>query len=194
MSTRLILLLASLLFAGQAAATGVGFSYGLGSESWDYDEPFGAASEDRDVETLSFVLDTAVSSSRLFNYRFTIGTETSTVRGMEFQGRSMTHSFGFRVVDIPVLRLWIGPEIRIAGYEDFEDRSTGSRHGGFILGLGIGPVVGLNFHLPEVVSFGLSFAYQRMSYSGHHGGTDYEAESFGGYVQASMLFRFNEGF
>lgn len=158
-------------------ATGIGFNLTGGSGSTDWDAvnwSHSGSDKDFDYDTdikragAGILLDTAVGSNRLFNYRLNLGWENSdykiddvykyvinpNLKGkFETRGWFMSHDFGFRIISNEAFRLWLGPELRISkssgelkGNEDYEiDLSS----------FGIGPVLGLNLNMGKTVS--LSF-------------------------------------
>ena len=188
-----------LFYSAQAHAVGLGFSVGMGDEDWDNDRYYSGS---RDVSNVGFVIDTAVRRNKLFNYRFTFLKEENNADGgrLDMQGYAMTHDFGFGVVRTKNIRLWVGPELKGSYYKDltFND---GAYVDGDVYGFGVGPVIGLNVNLPQVVTFSFSAAYYIIGfYSSNfnnysNNGNYYEdldVDSSGLYLSLGLIFRVNE--
>jgi hypothetical protein len=66
-----------------------------------------------------FVLDTAVASNELFNYRLNAGYENVIESGFPFFKKysvnriTVSNAFGFGVVRIKYLRVWVGPQVEL---------------------------------------------------------------------------------
>jgi hypothetical protein len=144
-------------------------------------------------------VDTAVARNKTFNYRFTLMQEENNADSglveLDMEGLAMTHDFGFAVLRNKTVRLWLGPQLKAAFYEDLT--VNGTDIGGDAVGFGIGPVVGVNVHLPQVVSFSFTAAYHLISgYAGNYDDTfsdeDLDADSNGLYMNASLIFRIDD--
>lgn len=211
--TKTILALVFTFLASESFAAGIGISLGSGSEEWDTggDEVFNASFRrhdgDRDIRNFGFVMDTTIAKNRVFNYRFSLLTEENNASGggynVDMAGIAMTHDFGFGIVRNKVMRLWVGPQLKASFYDDISPSfSTSEEFDGDVWGYAIGPVIGLNFHLPRVVSFSVTAGYHIISeYYGSYeitqngfyvGDADVDAESTGSFINASILFRFND--
>ena len=187
-----------MLGASQSFAVGLGFSLGTGNETWENDR---LHEGDRSISNVGFVIDSAVARNKIFNYRFTFMKEDNETdsRGLDMKGYAMTHDFGLAVYQHRAVRLWIGPELKAMLYSDLSSSSTNLDIEGDVVGFGIGPVFGVNVHLPKVVSFSFTAAYHIISaYSGDYHETNYyntvdvDADSTGLYLNASIIFRINE--
>ncbi|WP_455212410.1 hypothetical protein [Kaarinaea lacus] len=182
------------LITTHSHAVGLGFSFGTGSEEWEKDRV--QLVGDRDVRNMGFVVDTAVARDMIFNYRFTFLKEENNAAnaGLDMDGYAMTHDFGFGVLRTKHVRLWLGPQLKGSLYNDVYAGSTNSRLVGDVIGYGFGPVVGLNVHLPQVLSFSFTAAYHFISaYSeSYTNGGSFDADSTGLYFNAAMIFRINE--
>lgn len=196
-------------------AVGMGVTLGSGSESWDSDTDelnntytFQRHSGDRKINNFGFVMDTTVARDMLFNYRFSLVNEENKadVSGynIDMKGISMIHDFGFGVVRNRFVRFWIGPELKAAFYNDISPSfSTTQTFDGNVWGFGVGPAVGVNIHMPRVVSFSITGAYYVFSqYFGSYDVTnsngtffdtvDVDDSSTGLFINASILFRFHD--
>lgn len=103
------------------AGGGIGFTAGLGSESWTDNEDSGLVAAtyplggSRELSNYGLVVDSNISGNRLFNYRFSGLWETNkpgSGDGLEFTGLSITHDFGFGIIRNRDIRLWMGPRIQ----------------------------------------------------------------------------------
>jgi hypothetical protein len=180
--------------AYQSHAVGLGFSIGTGSEKWEQDRVHVG---DRDIRNMGFIVDTAVARDKLFNYRFTFLKEENNATDagrLDMDGYAMTHDFGFGVIRSKQIRLWLGPQLKGSFYDDLYINSTNTRISDDVIGFGFGPVLGLNVHVPQVVSFSFTAAYHMFSaYSGDYAsGDSLDADSTGLYFNAALIFRINE--
>lgn len=154
---------------------------------------------------VGFVIDSCVARKSLFNYRLQIGYEKLTHSvdmeqggdsDLDLAGFAFTQDFGFGIVKTSFMRLWLGPELRIAyGMGDYDDRSDWQA---FLLDFGIGPALGANFHLgPSPVTLAVKVSYLFEGYIGasiYDGPADFDDEVLSGsgsslYVTFSVLFR-----
>ena len=185
------------LFSVNSYATGLGFSFGNASEDWDDVSTV----ENRNLSSFGFVVDTTVADDQVFNYRFSLLKEenNSDGNGLNMDGITMLHNFGFGVLRNKYVRLWLGPELRAAFYDDLSIVQNGNRVQvvGDVWGYGIGIAMGANFHLPEVASIGISASYYVFNdYTGDYGSTstDLDIDSSGLYLNLTVLFRVNDEF
>ena len=194
---RLCFLICSSLISINCHATGLGFSLGDASEDWDDVSTV----ESRNLSSFGFVVDTTVAGDQIFNYRFSLLKEenNSDGNGINMDGITFLHNFGFGVLRNKHVRLWLGPELRTAFYEDLSIVRNGSRVQvpGDVWGYGIGIAMGANFHLPEVASIGISASYYVFNdYTGDYDSTstDLDIDSSGLYLNLTVLFRVNDEF
>jgi len=195
----LVMVIAFGASGASAAGFGVYGSLGSGSADWTVDDWMSVPTTfktDSEHEGAGFVLDTAVAKDSFFNYQLNLGydkfTNKKTTDGAkvtDLAGLMISNSFGFGIVRTSGFRLWMGPEIRLAW-------PTGSEAGIDVdlFGIGIGPVVGMNFNLPGTVTFQVKAGYQLMSYTGEmysysNGYTDYDIDEKLIYVNLGILFR-----
>lgn len=152
------------LFNGSVFAAGLGIAFPFGSGTTDYD----LYEADASRFGINFVFDSNVANNRVFNYRLNAGVEFFTHDYEEeyyssYYGyydyysysnegiRIVTdHTFGFGIVRTSVVRLWLGPTVRI-GFVS-EDES------GITLGAGL-TALGLNFNFGPVFTIGLEAGY-----------------------------------
>jgi hypothetical protein len=145
-------------FDAHAIGLGAYGRYGTGSETWKYDQYLGSFSKDTPSYGFGFLLDSTVARDSLFNYQFNLGYQQEEVKpfvgGLKLTGISMSHDFGFGVVRSQVLRFWLGPELKfsyVTGSSSTWDYNK--------FDFGIGPVLGVNFHLGPVVTLSLKGGY-----------------------------------
>jgi len=195
-------------------AAGIGITLGSGAESWESgtDETYNTFpdqrhSGDRKINNFGFVVDTTIAKDTLFNYRFSLVSEEnnseSSGYNIDMKGFSMVHDFGFGIVRNRNLRLWVGPELKAAFYDQISpSNSSAGSFDGNVWGFGLGPAIGLNIHLPRVVSFSLTGAYYITSqYFGQYDiyfnntyldTVNVDDSSNGLFINACILFRFND--
>jgi len=197
--------LACTLWASDIFAFGMGVAVMQGSETWEDNYFITQHDGDRDIKSFGLVLDTNIAKDSLFNYRLTIAredNETSNDIGVNLEGIAFTHDFGFAVFRSPVVKLWLGPQLKFGFYDTVRKDNTGFNTDGGAIGWGFGPVIGINVHLPKVVTFSASFAYHLAGfYAGDYdldnndgstiGNSDIDVDYSGStYLNLSLLFRF----
>jgi hypothetical protein len=98
----------------------------------------------------------------VFNYRLNVGYERiheESRSGVEVisNGGALSNTFGFGIVRTDTMRVWLGPALRL-GF-DVRENTSGDV---WDFDFGGGPVVGVNFHLGDRVSIGLTGGYHYM--------------------------------
>jgi hypothetical protein len=194
----------TLFWVPSSYALGLGVSIGTGAEDWNNDRKH---TDDREISNYGFVLDTAVAKDRLFNYRFSLQFDKNHAkdRGLDMEGLATTHDFAFGVVRNQNVRLWLGPQLRVAYYRDLSPHTvTDVEYAGSALSIGVGPVIGLNVHLQKLVTFSASASYMMIgryagdygidvvNTSGRVGNNDVDADFSGLYASISIIFRIND--
>jgi hypothetical protein len=208
-SSAVLIALFFAICSSQAHAVGMGFSTGIGYENWEDDEGV-TYRGDRQVNNVGFVLDTRVRRDRLFGYRFRFLWEKNDGGRMDMQGWSITHDFTFGLVRSETMRFWVGPRLKTTFYNKLTlntgeqiEADTGwfsDNRLGDVWGFGVGPVMGINIHLPETVTFSFTAALISSTYNGD---TDYRTtdgkqyddlhvDSTGLYLTAGIILRINE--
>jgi len=184
-----------------ASAAGFGFygSLGGGSAVWEGSSSTVTFDTDTGHQGAGFVFDTAVAKDSFFNYQLNLGYDKFTNKSvssgskLELEGLMISNSFGFGLMRTEGFRLWLGPEIRVAF-------PAGSKSGIDLefFGVGVGPVVGMNFNLPGLKTLQVKAGYQFMSYTGEasyqnaYGYTDYidyDIDENLIYINFGVLFR-----
>lgn len=116
----------------------------------------------RTIYSFGFILDTAVSTDSIFNYRLQLGygfgslkidgtyySETIDINEFQFY-----NTFGFGIVRSQYVRIWLGPQIGL-GYGDGEYTYLGeSNYYGDIF-ISLGAVLGFNIHLGGLISLSI---------------------------------------
>ena len=153
-----------------------------------------------------FVLDTKVANPGVFNYRLHIGYESFDLgnKGMvdledNFSRFSIDNTFGFAVLQSSVVRLWLGPQIRISymGYsDDYNDIN--------MIGFGFAPVLGANFNMGRVFTLAPELGYRfsifagtnSYSYEDFYGSysedTDFTVNGSEFYIKLNIIFRISD--
>ena len=209
----LSLLLALVFLTSSAMAIGLGVyynGYGSGSADWTEDHDGWELDYEGDTEStgFGFVLDTAVAKDTLFNYRLNIGLEDVTkeegdgVVEAEFDSYVIDNTFGFAVLRKKVVRLWLGPQLRISYSEgnpindpDFDIN---------LVGFGLGAVFGANFNIGRVFTPAVSIGYRYTKYigTGDYSNSsyytspevDYDVTETRLFVNLAVLFRMGDVF
>lgn len=139
------------------------------------------------------VLDSKVAKNGLFNYRLNIGLINGADDTEDYKYYVIDNTFGFGIVRTRFVRLWLGPQVRLA-YMDYSEESSYGTFSVSGVGFGIGPVLGANFNFGPVFTVGLDLGYRISSYVGS---TEYEYEeySYGSdsadYTQSENIFFVN---
>jgi len=208
----LIMIFGLTLGVSNSFALGLGVTYGTGSGSGEFDpdaDIFDEYEDDSsdydapsfDIDTsysgFGFVLDTNVSKDALFNYRLDLQYGTFTYENdygweIDLDQFTMDHTFGFRIYRNELVRIWLGPQIRLSyATGDYKNRIDYTQYG-----FGIAPVVGVNFNPGKVVSPALTVGYRYQGIYGTRdgGGTDddYTATDSALFLNLTLLFRLNE--
>ncbi|MDH5324932.1 MAG: hypothetical protein OEZ68_16060 [Gammaproteobacteria bacterium] len=197
-----------LLIPVSGFSLGLGMTVGSGTEDWE--DTWGLGNDynhsgDRELSHFGFVIDSAVAKTTIFNYRLSIVSEDNNVvddgDGLYMSGMALNNDFGFAVVRKRAFRMWVGPRVKLAVYDDLE--RVGSPNGvdtyGSVTGFGIGPVVGFNFNLPRVATFSITTGFLAMEYFGDYvawnpsgltrNTNDVETNSISSFINISVLFR-----
>ncbi len=171
LSFLIILSLVCAIALSDASAAGLGFygTVGDGTADWSPDSERGFNKKTSHIG-FGLVMDTAPAYDKLFNYHLTIGYERFSDENINAWGNArfdsfvISNNFGFGALITPTTRLWFGPEVRIAwadgtpsSYSDYKIR---------LMGIGFGPVVGINFNMGNDHTFVIKTGYQFLHYAG----------------------------
>lgn len=203
----LIAFFVTLFFVSSASALGLGFYGSLGSGSGDLEVDPEAGTDyefdtDNEHRSFGFVLDTAVAKDKVFNYRLQVGLDkweeenSDTGDKFEIDGFVVENDFGFGVVRRESFRLWLGPTLRIEYGEGIYNDNTDEEAAFF--GIGVGPVIGVNFNFGRIFTLGLKSGYLFEGYGGAgkdlFEGDRYTISSRQIFINAAIIFRINDTF
>lgn len=148
------------------------------------------------------MLDTAVAKNRVFNCRLGLGFERKNYEDedgdtLEIDNFVIENDFGFGVVRTPKIRFWLGPEIKIASGSGYVDTDLDEDVDDNLVSVGIGPVLGLNFHAGKLVTRGIKtgLLFESFVGRGEHKTRD-DAVDFTGndsyfFINFAIIFRTN---
>jgi hypothetical protein len=166
-----------------------------GNSEWDIDS-------DRKITDLGFVLDTAVARDTLFNYRLQLGYENweddnAAGEKLDLTGFVMTHDFGFGVLRTPNVRLWLGPEVKLAFVTGSPDGSPDFDVS--LFDFGIGPVIGANFNIGSTVTLAVKTGYLFEGFAGVGRQSSFDDITYTGraseiFINFAILFRINDSY
>lgn len=196
--SKILLPVLAMLWAGESSALGMGFTSGSADEEWTDNESFVSTKTDYEVSNFGFVLDTNVAKNRLFNYRFSLTQEEnkSATGGIKYEGIGMTHDFGFRLFSNQHVRVWLGPRLNTAFYDTISVGGVGID--GDVLGISFGPVLGVNVHVKDILSFSLTTGILQGGYvgdytnSGTFGSGDIDNDIDSSFMNLSVIFRIRD--
>ncbi|OGW26325.1 MAG: hypothetical protein A2X56_07080 [Nitrospirae bacterium GWC2_57_13] len=195
-------LLVSLYSALPAAAAGFGLVATTGNNTIDWTSDWVVNSFSTDAEHSGFgiVFDTNVAKERMFNYRFEFTKAEATFKNftaaglaMEVDGFAMNHTFGFGTQLSPMLRFWVGPEIRMTWMDGALTNDPQADLD--VFGFGVGAAIGLNINFPGQLTLALKGGYSLMNYVGEgdspvtHNWTDYDGDEDHAYVTFALIIR-----
>ena len=182
------------LGASRASAVGVGGYLELGGGSGEFEFSDIADSEfdvDAGYAGLGFVLDTSPGGTGVFSYRLNVGfeglnLEDDTDDTLELGGFVIDNTFAFAVVRVPAVRVWVGPQLRLAFYSgETDDSNIEADLGAF----GIGLAAGANIYPNPHGRFALapSLGFRRVGYGGEAEDEFGNTEDFEGYTNLFYL-------
>lgn len=118
-------------------------------------------------ESVGAVYDSNLGQDRLFNYRGTLSYQFLQAEGdiqrYNLHGMNIENDFGFRLAGGDGWRFWAGPQVRVEilsgtyRYRDNPKEETAN------LGVGVGPVAGVNIDLGNDLTLTLKGGYIRLS-------------------------------
>lgn len=167
-----------------AWAIGLGgfVNFGTGKTSWESDDDFEYTDDSSDsFYGIGFVLDTAVATNTIFNYRLNFGIEKwkrsfdETNDNQKLTRYTIANTFGFGVLRDDKMRIWLGPQIFFGygigswGRDDWVE--------GFF---GIGAAIGLNYHVDNTISLLLDVGLRRSGVWGTATATNNDSWDFAG--------------
>lgn len=179
-----------------ANAVGIGLYATLtnsGDADWENTSFNSTDNRDLDQKEFGFMLDTAIATNRLFNYRLQLAIVDASYDNIEMDGFVLTNTFGFGIVRNSDLRFWIGPQF---GFKYLESNDTTDIE---LVTLDFGAATGLNYHVGSNISLTAEAGY-KLGY----GGADINSSSTSSstsdfdvdinenrfFVNVGLLFRF----
>jgi len=185
-----------------AAGFGTYFDYNRGSSSWRADNGYTTWDFDSDkkIVGLGFVFDTAVAKDKLFNYRLQLGfeawkDESEADEELDLSGIAWTNDFGFGVLRTPNLRLWLGPELKLAYVKGTLEASPDLDMS--LLNFGIGPTIGVNFNVGSTLTLAVKTGYLFEFFSALGERSPFDDITYSGtsttvFINFTLLFRVND--
>lgn len=196
---KIVSFMALSLIYTNANAFGIGFYTTLtssGDADWEGTSSstnLMTTNRDLDQREIGFVLDTAIASDRLFNYRFQFALVDATYGSSDMDGFVLTNTFGFGVVRNSNLRFWIGPQVGFK-WLDSKDNTDIS-----VFTFDLGAATGLNYHISSNISLTAEAGY-RWGFgvadsnfdetSSTTGDLEYDISENQLFVNVGLLFRF----
>lgn len=200
----LVIALVSVFLFSEVRAMGLGayYTFGSGSGEWTVNTE---DEDDVDIDTddsgtgFGIVFDTALAKDTLFNYRLGLGLESKEYEfedgpKLEMDNFVFDNDFGFGVFRTPMVRIWLGPELKISyGTGDVEDLDYS------VISMGVGGVLGLNFNIGERITLGVKSGYL-LEYTAGYGeddngdSVDHTGQDDFFYVNFAIMYRFNDTF
>lgn len=201
----------SVLWCTNASAVGVGFYLegggGSGEGEWESDTV--AWDIDTTTAAVGFVLDTAPTNEKNFNYRLNVGLGSQKwedTDGVEVDagGVYVENIFGFALKKSETFRWWLGPLVRLGYYSGESDTyydgvGDSAKFEFDYAEFGVGAATGMNFKIKKVIlapSVGVRFCgfAGTGTVSGVLGGTpfsfeeDIEGNTTTGFANIAILF------
>jgi hypothetical protein len=192
----LVILCVGGMVAGENEAHAVGLggygSLGAGSANWSPDNGTDFK-KDTNHFGLGLVMDTAPARDQLFNYQLNIGYDRFRNKNSngwgdaDLDGFVISNNFGFGALITPRTRFWFGPELRLEWASGTPAKAPNGRIN--LFGLGVGPVVGLNFNTGAKETFVVKTGFQIVSYFSTDWISDYNVSEKFFYITLEYLFR-----
>ena len=161
-----------LLWSPNSFAAGLGIfidASGGGSGEFEWESDFNSRNVDSKAAAFGFVLDTAPTNERVFNYRLNVGFarhEFDDIDKIKSKGIYAENIFGFALIKDETLRWWVGPLVRVGFYSG--DTDTVQLGSGASMKteldyaeFGVGAVTGLNVKVGNAIlspSIGVRFS------------------------------------
>lgn len=161
-----------LMWSPNSFASGLGVfidASGGGSGEFEWESDFNSRDVDSKAAAFGFVLDTAPTNEKAFNYRLNVGFarhELEDIVKIKSKGIYAENIFGFALIKNEALRWWVGPLVRVGFYSGDTDtvqigpgtlEKTELDYAEF----GVGAVTGLNVKVGNVIlspSIGVRFS------------------------------------
>ena len=191
---KIVSFMALSLIYTNANAFGIGLYTTLtnsGDADWEHTSFNSTVNRDLDQKEIGFMLDTAIATNRLFNYRLQVAITDVSYDNIEMDGFVLTNTFGFGVVRNSDLRFWIGPQVGFKYLESNDDTDIE------LVTFDLGAATGLNYHIGSNISLTAEAGY-KLGYGGaviNSSSTssddfDYDINENRLFVNVGLLFRF----
>ena len=177
-----------------ANALGIGLYATLtnsGDADWENTSFNSTVNRDLDQKEIGFVLDTAIATNRLFNYRLQLAIADVSYDNTDMDGFVLTNTFGFGVVRNSDLRFWIGPQV---GFKYLESKDAPDIE---LVTFDFGAATGLNYHIGSTISLTAEAGYKLgvgvadiTSTASSTSDFDYDINENRFFVNVGLLFRF----
>lgn len=184
-----------LLLSSTAFAIGIGpfldISGGSGESEWESD--YDSWDVDTSTGAIGFVLDTAPTNERTFNYRLNVGIANQVMKDdfgdeLDSTGIYIENIFGFAFLKNENFRWWAGPLIRLGYYSGEVDNSNIDID---YAEFGIGAVTGWNFRAGSTI-FSPSIGFRVNGFAGTGDDGYYEEDIEGNtttaFANVALLF------
>ena len=187
-------------FSVHAYAFGIGLyttTINSGTAEWDgtdycYSYSYSCSTyvyeSDIDQKEFGFMLDTTIAEDRLFNYRLQLALVNSSYDNLDLDGIAVTNTFGFGVVRTSVIRVWVGPQL---AFKVLEGKGNSDA---VLVGLELGPAVGINIHIASSMSIVAELGYRfGSSYiESTDNNYEYDVDENRVFANVGLLFRFGD--
>ncbi len=147
--------LAGILLGSPCLAAGVGLQagYAYGAQEVDYEQV--RVNFDNHRFRLGVAFDTSLARDRLLHYRVGVSYVRTTNDADDVSnGASIDQAVGFGLLRSAKARVWAGPALRV-GVDIYE----GEGNDLFDITWGLGPRLGVNWHVSSRLTLAASFAY-----------------------------------
>ncbi len=162
-----------LMLTGPALAVGFGGSVEIGGGTGEF-EYSDIPNSDFDVDAgyfgMNFVFDTNPGGEGVFAYRLNAGFEALNLEDdyddtLELGGLVFDNTFAFGFVRTPAVKVWAGPQVRLAFYGGETDKSNIDVN---LVAFGIGVAAGANIYPNPQGRFAIcpSLGFRRVGYGG----------------------------
>lgn len=176
-----------------ANAIGIGLYTTLtnsGDADWENTSTNFTGNSDLDQKEFGFVLDTAIATNRLFNYRLQLAIVDVSYDNTDMDGFVLSNTFGFGIIRNADLRFWVGPQVGFKYLTSKDDNDID------LITFDLGAATGLNYHISSNISLTADLGY-RLGYGGAISSTSSSTDEFDidinenqFFVNVGLLFRF----
>ena len=142
-----------------------------------------------DQKELGFMLDTAIATNRLFNYRLQVAITDASYDNIEMDGFVLSNTFGFAIIKNADLRFWVGPQV---GFKYLNSNDNTDIE---LVTFDLGAATGLNYHIGSNISLTADAGYKlgvggASASSSTSDDFDIDVNESRLFVNVGLLFRF----